>query len=813
MQINVWIPGHFEQAFSYAVPKEWEQDVVFGCRVIVPFRTKICFGICAGILEEKLQFEVKNIIEIPDGEAIISKNQFEFWQWIASYYQVSFGLVLDYALPKAFALKADTLLYPNPEFSGESIQISDNELLILDALDIQKSLKISELKAILPDIKKPLAFAQSMFKKNMLKLENEFKQRYLEKKIKFAQLIVDKANFSEQELKLYKRSPKQQELVDFLSQQQEQKASFVELFKNNTFSKVSLKSLITKQWVEITEKQVNRKVFFAELKRQFSEPKATKESEFGLNQIQTAFENKRNVLIIESDTNSKLFIFKELIKNQLENKKDVLFLISDQLLYPQFYSFFKQYFEQELLVYHKQLNENEKVEVWKHIYNHELRSSKLIVATKEGIFLPINNLGLTIIDEEADINYKNIHNPPFFHARDMAKVWQQFSGFNLLLSTVSPSLESWQMAQNQKLELVDLRQKEDSRQRFQIIDLQKSMEDQEMIQHFSKTLIQQIDQVLSQGKQVLIYKDRRGYASRMTCKSCDFTPQCVHCSVNLTFHKADKRLRCHRCSYQRRLTYYCDECGKPDMAQKGYGTERLLEELRSIFTKHQVVRLDKDQVNSKSKLADFIDRFDSGEIDILIGTRLITKGLDLRNTSLLAVVLADDLFFYPDFRVEEQAVQNLTQVSSRVQVQNPNANILIQTYRSSHPAIKALVEGSQLDYFDNLLEDRASYLLPPYTRMILIIIKHKKKEKVEEAGKFLFEQLIQKIDKNRVYPAYSPSIHRLRSYNIQHIQIQLLRNDRLKAAKLYIAESIQTTSRAEQFKGLRVSLDVDPIFV
>lgn len=687
MFIEVWLPEIFDTAFTYAVPDEMKNDIRFGIRVTIPFQKKITFAIVENIVADfPLDFEPKFILEVPDNEPVINKDQFEFWKWVATYYQVPFGLVLRYCLPKAFSLKGETVLYPNANFNYEEYRGLDDEHVLIDALELQGSLRLKDIKAILPHINKPTTFVQKMYKKKLLLLEQEFSHRYKEKTIKFAGLTPEYQKSPEQFEKGIKRSPRQKEIVAYLEQQPNVIERFDVLFKTHGFSKPSLRTLVKNDVVNIYEERVDRHLLLAHLNRDFSAVMEKSRIESLIQTLDRHLNNKETILVMENNIYAKLQVYKRSIEHALKEDKDVLFLIPDMLLYPQYYEFFKTYFEDDILVYHNQFSEHERVEIWRNIQNKALRSSKIIISTKIGIFLPFHQLSLIIVDEESDPIYKQAEISPLYNAKDMSFVLQKIHDCPLIISAIAPSLETWHLYKTDKLVVLQVGEKlKQAENQFTFIDLKAEKDNSNMVQHFSKDLIFELDVALQNKKQILIYKDRRGYASKMECKSCHYIPQCVHCSVNLTYHKSDRCLRCHQCGYQRRPTYYCDSCSKPEMEIKGYGTERILEELRSIFNKANIVRLDRDTLSTKNKLNTFIDRYDSGEIDILIGTRMISKGLDLSNTALLVVVQADDLLMYPDFRVEERAIQSLSQLSQRLLSQNENARIMLQTYQKEQP--------------------------------------------------------------------------------------------------------------------------------
>ena len=815
MFVEVWLPEVFDTAFTYVVPDSMKEQIQFGIRVTVPFQKRITFAIVERVQPDfPLDFEPKEILEIPDNEPVVNEKQFNFWKWMASYYQVPFGLVLRYCLPKAFSLKGETVLYHNPEFDPKTVTCTDEQLLVLDALELQGSLKLKDLKAILPQLTKPTTFVQKMYKRKMLLLEQQFSHRYKEKTIKFAGLLPEFLDHQADHQKALNRSPRQREIIDYLLNKDNHIESFNVLFKQKGFSKPSLRTLVKKEWISIYEQKVDRELLMADLNRDFAKHMEVSRIDSIQETLVNHLDNKAGILCVEHDFYAKLQVYKLSIEHALKQEKDVLFLIPDMLLYPQYYSFFKTYFKDDIIVYHNQFSEQERVEIWRNIQNQSLRSAKIIISTKIGIFLPFHDLSLIIVDDESDPIYKQAEIAPLYQAKDMSFVLQNLQQCPLILSAIAPSLETWQLYQLNKIECLEVGKKQTrNTDSYRFIDINAEKEQNNMVQHLSKDLVYEIDVALQNHKQVLIYKDRRGYATKMECKSCHYIPRCVHCSVNLTYHKRDKCLRCHQCGYQRRPSYYCDQCSKPEMEIKGYGTERILEELRSVFIKANVVRLDRDTLSTKNKLNTFIDRYDSGEIDILIGTRMISKGLDLSNTAVLVVVLADDLLMYPDFRVEERALQALSQISQRLLSQSPQAKIIIQTYQKEHKVFRALKEQNPLKLYSGFLKERKDYMLPPYTRMILINFRHKNSALLFEATAYFYEILIQKIPSKRARKPYTPSIERIRTYYQMQIDIFLIKNSRLKDAKTYLQKIINKMAKHDRYRSVMIRVDVDPNYV
>ncbi|MCT4665276.1 MAG: primosomal protein N' [Flavobacteriales bacterium] len=811
MYVNVWLPEIFGTAFSYHVPEEFREKIQFGIRVTIPFKNKLTFAIVEEILEEIPAYDlIKDIVDIPENDPIIYPKQFAFWKWMADYYMVSTGVVMRYALPKAFALKSETMLYYNPNFSKENIKISDDELLLLDALELQDSLKIQEVKAILPHRKNPNTLVSRMVKKDMILLEKFFEEKYRYKTIKKIRITDTFLREKEKHYQTIKRAKKQMELLQFLETCPDYTAEFKDIFVENGLSKFSAKALQKKHFVMIFEEKIERKVFFETIERDFANK--YQEAENKINHWDWEDKNQA-VFYYEQDFYQKLAIYKKAIQKKLAEDKDVLLLIPEILLFPQYYAFLQHFFEDQVLVYNARLSDHERVDTWRKVYHHENRKAKVIVSAKEGIMLPFDNLGLIIVDSSSDLLYKQHLNQPLYNAKDMAFVLMKMYDCQLLMSAIVPSVETYYLIEKKMVEVLKFEKKQ-TNLHIKLVDVHHEKQHQGMVQHLSKNLIYEIDEALVNKKQVLIYKDRRGYASKMECQSCDYTPSCVRCSVHLTFHKREYSLRCHQCGYSTRPSFYCAKCEKPDMQVKGYGTERIYEELKGIFDKSVIVRLDKDTLKGKNKLNQFIDRYDNGEIDILIGTKMISKGVDLSNTALFAVVSMDDMLHYPDFRGEERAIQTIQSVGKRLQSQSPDSLMILQTYQPKHPVNKMLQENQEITFLHNkFLLDRKKYSLPPYTRMIGILFRHKHPKILEDGTRLFKDTLSAKISQKYLIGPFPAHIEKLNNYYQEQMIIQLPRNKNLVKTKRFISKVIERFGKHKDYRNILISVDVDPQYL
>ncbi len=806
---DIILPIPLDHSFCYSVPEEYHLLAQKGMRVVVPFGRKLQVGIIERVhQEEPSQINIKSILEFLDDFPVVSTAQLKLWRWTSDYYLTPLGVLVNSTLPKGMSLASKTYIYPVANTPSD-IDLSDDEVMVLDALSTSTKLSLDEVSAIIQR-KKVMGLVQKMLQDGLIQAEKEYQERYQYKKVKYARLSE---MFMKHEEELYpklNRAKKQQEIVDFFIQNEYEEASFHSLFKENGFTTSALRSLVKKEFVEIEEKKIDRKVFYAQLSRKFELPTKSNYQE-KLDQM-VSFEMDHKVVLLEEDVMfGKVWFFIEEIKRGLERGKDVLFLIPDMVLYPQYFSLFEKEFPGQVIVYHSLFNENERVEIWKSIANKNNREPSLIISTRIGVFLPFEDLGAIIVDEEQDIAYKQMERQPHYHSRDLAIVLGKIHDADILLSSVCPSLESVHNVEQGKYAYVNLKIAEiDGKQGIHFIDLKQNQKDKTMHSHFSFDLIKKIESVLNDKKQVLIFKDRRGYAVRMECQNCKHIPYCKHCTSSLTYHKRAQVLKCHLCGYHETPPVFCPSCKKPDMKIQGFGTEKVFEKINEFFPEANIHRMDKDVISGKHALQDMIDRFDSGEIDILIGTRLIAKGLDYSNTGLAAVVAADDLLHYPDLRSFERAYQTYYQIYSRVQGKDKACPVWIQSYQKDHEVLKALKNLSPSKYYAHLKKERKNYFLPPFSRLVKVKLRHKNSYFLHEACEHLKNQLYGTFKPSQVLGPMAPAVDKIRDYHIQEIILKFPKSKDLNAKKHQLEKLIYKLGKHDRYRHILCQVDVDP---
>jgi len=806
---DIILPIPLDHSFCYSVPEEFHGIAEKGMRVVVPFGRKLQVGIIERVHQDAPeQINIKAVMEFLDDFPVVTAAQLKLWRWTSDYYLTPLGVLVNSTLPKGMSLASKTFIYPAKN-SDNSQGLSDDEILVLDGLSTSGKLSLDEVTSIVQK-KKVMGLIQKMLQEGLIQAEKEYQERYQYKKIKYARLSD---LFLKHEEELYvklKRAKRQMEIVDFLMELDAPDASFHTLFKDNGFTTSALRTLVKKEIIEIEEKKIDRKVFYAQLNRKFNLPPKSHYKE-KLEEM-VSFEMEHKVVLLEEDVRfGKVWFFIEEIKRGLEKGRDVLFLIPDMVLYPQYFSLFEKEFPGSVVVYHSLYNENERVEIWKKIADRDKREACLVICTRIGVFLPFDNLGTIIVDEEQDVAYKQMERQPHYHCRDLAIVLGKIHNADILLSSVCPSLESIHNVDMGKYAYINLNESEGvEKKAIHFVDLKQNQKNNTMHSHFSFELIQKIESVLKEKKQVLIFKDRRGYAVRMECQNCKHIPHCKHCTSSLTYHKRAQVLKCHLCGYHETPQVFCSSCKKPDMKVQGFGTEKVFEKINEFFPEANVHRMDKDVISGKYALQDMIDRFDSGEIDILIGTRLIAKGLDYSNTGLAAIVAADDLLYYPDLRSYERAFQTYYQIYSRVQGKDKHCPVWIQTFQKDHEVLKALKNLSPSKYYHHLKLERKEYFLPPFSRLVKVKLRHKNGYFLHEACEHVKNQLHGSFKPNQILGPMAPAVDKIRDYYIQEIILKFPKSKDLNKKKHLLEKLIYKLGKHDRYRHILCQIDVDP---
>lgn len=797
------------KVYAYHALPEDVKFIELGKRVEVAIRNKRYAGLIIDVFDDfKGTYKTKPILNFIDTEAIVSLSQVEFWRWISEYYCCTLGEVMNVALPQGLKLSSETKLMLNDASFDNLTELNDDEYLLTEALTLRNEIPILDAQEILQK-KTVYPTIKSLLDKRILTIKEELKKGYKPKlvdHIRIKPTLHDKEN---EILEKIERAAKQLQLYLAYKAMDKGKHAWhmrTEVCKHAQVSTSVIKALEKKGIFEI-EKRVISRIKPVDIK-EFEELPLSKAQQFALEEIETFFKTKKQVLLHGITGSGKTQIYIELIKKVIEKGGQVLYLLPEIGLTTQIVNRLRQVFKDQVGVYHSKLNHHERVEVWQ----KSKSKFKIILAARSGLFLPLEHLKMIIIDEEHDASFKQSDPAPRYNARDAAVYLSNKKSLPVLLGTATPSLETYNNALSGKYGLVELKERfgQAVLPEIEIIDLRKAKFYSSDNSIFSKHLIQSLQSTFEQNKQALIFQNRRGYAPVMRCLTCGWVAECVSCDVKMTIHKYSHDLRCHYCGKRYKQPETCMQCGSEKTLELGFGTEKIESELNKIFPEIRIARLDYDTSKTKSGYLDIISDFENGNTDLLVGTQMITKGLDFDHVGLVAILNADQSLHFPDFRANERSYQLFTQVAGRAGRKDTLGKVIIQTYSPQHPVILETINNNFQRFQSRELFERKRYLYPPFFNLIYIHLKHKQAKTVHEASVYMASYLKKQLGK-RVLGPTEPGISRIRSYYIRQICIKIERkNTTLKQVKAVILTNKLQLAQTPGFKTVRVNIDVDP---
>lgn len=810
---DVILPLPIERHFTYAITNSQAKVLQPGMRVAVPFgKTKVYTGIVAQLHDRVPQlYKAKYVEEVLDEFPLVTFQQLRFFRWIASYYLCAEGEVLRAALPGAFLLQSETVVELNRTGEFDKEGLTDEEFLIYEALLNQSLLKIAEVMDIL-DKKTVFPVLNKMVDKKVIILNQELYKKYKPKIVRYVRLASRyKANQSLNELlNDLQNAPKQREIVlrlFSLEAKTRKPIKPVDLQKAADTSGSVVKSLIDKGILEeyhLKKDRMPGKAGEEDLQLQL-----TAEQEKALGGVKRAFENNKPALLHGITSSGKTEIYIQLIQEALNRGEQVLYLLPEIALTAQLIMRLQRHFGKEVLVYHSKYSVNERVEVYKHVLHND--SGKIIVGVRSSIFLPFQNLGLIVVDEAHESTFKQFDPAPRYHARDAAVVLSNLFKSKLVMGSATPSLESYHNADLHKYGLIPLNQRYGKviPPKIELVNLKEKYKKKQMKGHFSDTLLTAISQTLEEAKQVILFQNRRGYSPILECRTCGHSPQCPNCDVSLTYHQHNNSLRCHYCGYRMAMQKQCMVCGSTDLTTKGFGTEQVESELKELFPEYAIGRMDLDTTRGKFGYEKIINAFEQQEIDILVGTQMLAKGLDFRFVELVGVMNADNLLNFPDFRAEERAFQLLTQVAGRSGRTEKQGKVLIQTYNPEHSILRQVVEGDYRGMYKEQMNGRKQFKYPPVFRLIRFTLKGRNYNTVNEAADWLAKGL-QNGFKDYVLGPEFPPVARIRNEYYKVILLKIPPAQSLKKTKDYVLKVKKSYDSISAFRSVRIISNVDP---
>jgi len=816
--IDVILPLPLKASFTYAVPTDWSEQIRIGMRVVVSFGKRKMYTAIVSLLhthKPELPYEIKEIICLLDSQPILRYPQLKFWEWISTYYMACLGDVYQAAVPAGMKLESETLVCINPDFEADTV-LSDKEQRILDALSdgrpatVEMLNKATELISVLPTLK-------MLLEKNAIEVNEELTEKFRIKTETFIRLNADFEN----EALLRKafddlaRAKKQLDLLmafidlsKFLQPTKRKEVTKKELLEKAGASAAILNGLIEKNIFEIYKKEISRLDIAATDTQEIFSLNPSQQT--ALQEINLQFAEKQVVLLHGITSSGKTEIYIHLIKKAIEEGTQVLYLVPEIALTTQLTTRLKRVFGNKLGVYHSKFSDAERVEIWNNVLND--KTYDVIIGVRSSVFLPFRKLGLIIVDEEHESSYKQYDPAPRYTARNAAIVLATMHGAKTLLGTATPSVESYYNATTGKYGLVQLNKRHEDMELpdFLVVDTKEAYHKKRMEGHFSDELLVRIKKALDNKEQIILFQNRRGYAPYIECKACTFVPKCKNCDVSLTVHKVFNTLTCHYCGYSEPIPNVCPACKTPSLNTKGFGTEKIEDEIRLLFPDARVSRMDMDTTRSKKAYEKLITDFEQHKVDILIGTQMVTKGLDFERVSIVGILNADNMLNFPDFRAHERAYQLMAQVSGRAGRKHKRGLVVLQTASPEHPVIGQVLRNDYVAMYNTQSSERQQFKYPPYHRIIQINLRHKDVQIVKQAA-YEMGNRMRAVFGSRLLGPVDPPIGRIQNLFIKQLILKIENEASPVKAKEILNNISDLILQDSRFKSVRIGIDVDPM--
>ncbi|MFK2535608.1 replication restart helicase PriA [Bacteroides fragilis] len=815
--VDVILPLPLPRCFTYSLPDEGAEEVQIGCRVVVPFgRKKYYTAIVRNVHHyAPTEYEVKEISTVLDTSPILLPGQFRFWEWLADYYLCTQGDVYKAALPSGLKLESETIVEYNPDFEADA-PLSEREQLVLDLLAKEPEQCVTKLEKE-SGLKNILTVIKSLLDKEALFVKEELRRTYKPKTEARVRLAAD-ASGEENLRRIFdelERAPKQLallmkyvELSGVLGDGASKEVSKKELLQRASASPAIFNGLVEKQIFEVYYQEIGR---LNRLVGKTVELNVLNEhQQRAYHEIMQSFQEK-NVCLLHGVTSSgKTEVYIHLIEETLRQGRQVLYLLPEIALTTQITERLKRVFGSRLGIYHSKFPDAERVEIWQKQLTEE--GYDIILGVRSSVFLPFRNLGLVIVDEEHENTYKQQDPAPRYHARNAAIVLASMYGAKTLLGTATPSVETWQNATTGKFGWVELKERYKEIQLPEIIpvDIKELHRKKRMTGQFSPLLLQYVREALDNKQQVILFQNRRGFAPMIECRTCGWVPKCKNCDVSLTYHKGINQLTCHYCGYTYQLPRSCPACEGVELMHRGFGTEKIEDDVKLIFPEASVARMDLDTTRTRSAYEKIIADFEQGKTDILIGTQMVSKGLDFDHVSVVGILNADTMLNYPDFRSYERAFQLMAQVAGRAGRKNKRGRVVLQTKSIDHPIIRQVMTNDYEDMVAGQLAERQMFHYPPYYRMVYVYLKNRNETLLDVMAHTMAEKL-RALFGNRILGPDKPPVARIQTLFIRKIVVKIEQNASMSRARELLLRVQREMIEDERFKSLIVYYDVDPM--
>ncbi|MDG1573517.1 primosomal protein N' [Robiginitalea sp. M366] len=813
---EVLLPIPLERNFTYVLSESQVASAAIGARVAVPFgKSKLYTGLVLRLHKERPEaYTPKPVFRVLDDQPLVSPVQLRHWAWMAGYYMCTLGEVFRTAVPSGFLLESETrvLRVEGTDLQGE--ELNDLEYLVLEALEHQPALSVGEIGEIV-DRKRVLPLLHGMWSRGLIRLQEKLQERYTPKTVRYIRLHAQYRSDQALETLLDSlgRAPKQSAILLQLFQLQEGAEKPVKskvLQEKAGASRAVLKALIDKEILEEYLLEEDR-IAVGEEGPSGPMPVLSPHQEAALQQVRQGFASGKPVLLYGVTASGKTEVYVRLIEEALQENRQVLYLVPEIAITQQLVHRLQRVFGRRVVVFHSRLNLMERSELWYHVQAGTEKAA-VVLGARSALFLPFADLGLVLVDEEHENTFKQFDPAPRYHGRDAAIVLAGYHKARVLLGSATPSIESMHNVQKGKYALARMERRYGNvlLPDIQLVDLARQYRQKRMKGRFSEPLAEAISETLASRQQVILFQNRRGYAPIVECQSCGHAPQCPNCDVSLTFHRYRNELRCHYCGHHRALEQTCEACGNPTLDTKGFGTEQVEAELRELFPEAIVDRMDLDTTRGKYGYQKIIGAFEARETDILVGTQMLTKGLDFRHVGLVGIMNADTLLHFPHFRAHERCFQLLTQVSGRAGRTRERGKVLIQTYNPHHQILVQVSNGDYEGMYKEQLYEREQFRYPPAVRILKITFRHKEYNRVGEGAAWFAQALRQQFGTQVLGPEF-PAVARIRNQYHMNVLLKIPPGQPLSPTKNSIKRIERSFNAISQYRSIRVVYNVDYI--
>ncbi len=810
LYVEVVLPLPIPRLFTYRLSEEMNELAVVGKRVFVVFGSrKVYTALIVNITTEAPKvYEAQYVLAFIDDSPLITVQQLKFWQWIANYYMCTLGDVMAAALPSGLKIESETYVSLAEDIVYNEAELDEKEVKILKLLTGKEKLKISAIETELKSKSSFVKIVKSLYDRNLIVISDDITEVYKPKlitRIKLAEGLKEE-QFNELLITTERRAKKQYEALLALMGEPNYDAAKTDIIKRFNLTASAIKALIDKQIIEQYQVSVDRIITNKIEEKEFSlsEPQLV-----ALQEVKESFKTQNTTLLHGATASGKTFIYIDLIQEQIEKGNSVLYLVPEIALTEQLIKRLENYFSDKMAVSHSRFSQFEKVEIWQKANKGEI---KLLIGPRSSLFMPLQNLSLIIIDEEHETTFKQTDKAPRYNARDLAIVYAKSTDAKVLLGSATPSIETYYNAVTGKYGLVKLKALFGKAFQPQIVfaDIREETRTKQMHGIFTSTLFNQLENLQEERSQGILFQNRKGYVPVVECTTCGWTSKCVNCDIALTYYKYSNNLKCHYCGYHQPNITKCQACGSNTMGIQGYGTERIVEELQLLIPEMRIIRFDQDSTRQKNAFRNFINDFENGKADVMVGTQIVVKGLDFENVHLAAVISADQLLNFPDFRAYERTFQLLSQLAGRTGRHGQQGTMIIQTRQVQNEVLQAIAKNDYQGFYEQQITEREQFSYPPFSRLIKLTLKHKNPEIINQAAA-MFSSLLKYQLGARVLGPETPFISKIKNFYLRNILIKMGKDkDNEKAIKAFIQKTYEYMLQKENIKSLQLIADVDP---